>query len=236
MRIRSFFALPARPRSAALLVSLFLCAFSAARGEDAEAVLARLRAAQADLVDLSATFVHTKHAPLFDEEITSRGRLFYRRPDLLLLRYEEPDSSRVWIDGGRIWLYYPELKQAHLYAIDPESTLPGLFLGLRGTLEGLEEKFLVETEDGAREKGFTTDVLILRPQEGTDLYGEVDHVRVVIRREDGLPLRTEFQEASGDLTRFTFDDFHRNPGLDESIFRFVPPPGTEVFESEGETW
>ena len=220
----------------ALLAALFLAVLSPARAEDPAAVLARMRAAQADLVDLTAAFTHAKKAPLFDEEITSKGRLFYRRPDLLLLRYEEPDSSGVWIDGDRIWLYYPGLKQAHRYAIDPESTLPGLFLGLRGTLEGLEEKFQVRAEPGGRERGFTTDVLVLHPREGTDLFGEVDRIRVVVRREDGLPLRTEFRETSGDLTRFVFDDFSRNPGLDESLFHFVPPEGTEVFESEGETW
>ena len=195
-----------------------------------------MREANEDLVDLRGLFVHTKRVPLFEETITSRGELFYGNPDRLLLQYTEPDSNRVLIGDGQVWLYYPGLQQAHRYAVDPESTLPGLFLGLRGTLRGLEKNFELAAEEGERSDGYRTEILILRPREGTDLAGEVSEFRVTIRRDNALPVRTEFRESTGDETRFDFFRFERNTGLGEEIFRFDPPPGTELFELEGETW
>jgi outer membrane lipoprotein-sorting protein len=65
---------------------------------------------------------------------------------------------------------------------------------------------------------------------------EVSEIRVVVRRDTSMPVRTEFWESSGDHTWFDFTDFRRNTGLAERVFRFDPPEGTEIFELEGETW
>jgi outer membrane lipoprotein carrier protein len=202
----------------------------------AAAAFEELQKAHADLVELSADFVHTKEVPLFDERITSSGRLYYRKPDKLLLQYTEPDSSRVLIDGGTIWLYYPALEQAHRYAVDPEVALPGVFLGFGGSSEGVEERFDVETTPPDREKGFITDRIILKPRPGTELADEVRSIELVIRRESHLPVRCEFWEVSGDHTLFEFSSYDVNPRLDPALFVFTPPEGTEVFEVEGETW
>lgn len=219
-----------------LIFALLLPAAPKADDVDPALLLERMREANEDLVDLRGLFVHTKRVPLFEETITSRGELFYGNPDRLLLQYTEPDSNRVLIGDGQVWLYYPGLQQAHRYAVDPESTLPGLFLGLRGTLRGLEKNFELAAEEGERSDGYRTEILILRPREGTDLAGEVSEIRVTIRRDNALPVRTEFRESTGDETRFDFFRFERNTGLGEEIFRFDPPPGTELFELEGETW
>jgi len=205
-------------------------------GPEAVAAFEELQKAHADLFELSADFVHTKEVPLFDERITSSGRLFYRKPDKLLLQYTEPDSSRVLIDGGTIWLYYPRLEQAHRYAVDPEVALPGVFLGFGGSSEGVEERFDVETTPPDREEGFITDRIILKPRPETELAGEVRSIELVIRRESHLPVRCEFWEVSGDHTLFEFSSYAVNPRLDPSLFVFTPPEGTEVFEVEGETW
>lgn len=197
---------------------------------------AELQRAHTDLYELSADFVHTKEVPLFDEQVTSSGRLYYRKPNELLLQYTEPDSSLVLISGGRIWLHYPRLQQAHRYEIDPEVALPGVFLGFGGSSEGVEERFDVETTPPEREGGFITDRIILRPRPETDLAGEVRSIELIIRRESHLPVRCEFWEVSGDHTRFEFSNYKLNPGLDPALFIFTPPEGTELFEVEGETW
>ncbi|MFH1680346.1 MAG: outer-membrane lipoprotein carrier protein LolA [Candidatus Eisenbacteria bacterium] len=202
----------------------------------AEEILARLRAVNADLVDLRASFVHGRDVPLFDEKILSSGELFFRAPDRLLLQYADPDSNLVVIGEGHVWLYYPSLRQAHRYDIDPESTLPGLFLAIRGTLAGLERNFDVLGMRDEDSTGAATDVLVLHPKEGSVLAEEVREIRVVVRRADALPVRTDFWEVSGDHSWFAFSRYARNPRIDESVFRFEPPEGTEVFEVEGETW
>ncbi len=202
----------------------------------ADATLARLAAVNANLVDLRAAFVHTKDVPLFDEQIVSSGELYFRAPDRLLLQYALPDSNLVVIGDGHVWLYYPDLKQAHRYDIDPESTLPGLFLALRGTISGLERNFNVVGIDDVDSTGSLLDILILNPKEGTALADEVKEIRVAVRHDDALPVRTDFWETSGDHTSFTFAGLERNPGIPDSLLLFQPPPGTEVFEVEGEKW
>jgi outer membrane lipoprotein-sorting protein len=200
-----------------VVLVLVLSSASNAFAVEAEEILARMEIAHSGLRDMKASFIHVREAPL-------------------LLRYADPDSNVVLISGGILWLYYPSLRQAHRYEIEPKSSLPGLFLALQGKLEGLEEKFRVAAEDGEREQGYATEVLLLYPLEGTVLAEEVEMIRLVIRKSDSLPVRTEFREITGDRTLFEFFDVQKNPGLDAGIFRFVPPEGTEVFEVEGERW
>jgi outer membrane lipoprotein-sorting protein len=222
--------------SGGALLALFLLALPAPALASADETLARLRAVNANLIDLRAAFVHTKEVPLFDEKIVSSGDLFFRSPDRLLLRYAIPDSNLVVIGDGHVWLYYPGLGQAHRYDIDPESTLPGLFLSLRGTIAGLERNFNVVGMAEVDSTGAPLDVLVLYPKDGTALAEEVREIRVAVRHEDALPVRTDFWETSGDHTRFSFSEFERNPRLVDSLFQFQPPEGTEVFEVEGEKW
>jgi outer membrane lipoprotein carrier protein len=219
-----------------VVLVLVLSSASNAFAVEAEEILARMEIAHSGLRDMKASFIHVREAPLFEEKIESKGELYFREPESLLLRYADPDSNVVLISGGILWLYYPSLRQAHRYEIEPKSSLPGLFLALQGKLEGLEEKFRVAAEDGEREQGYATEVLLLYPLEGTVLAEEVEMIRLVIRKSDSLPVRTEFREITGDRTLFEFFDVQKNPGLDAGIFRFVPPEGTEVFEVEGERW
>jgi len=209
---------------------------SDAAEKDPDEILARMRAGREELADLQARFVHWREVPLFDEKIRSEGDLYFQVPGRLDLQYTEPDSNRVLIGDGHVWLYYPTLGQAHRYDIDPESTLPGLFLALRGTLEGLRANFDVSGREGERVDGLLTDVLVLHPKEKTALAEEVKEIDVVLRRSDLLPVRTDFFELSGDHTWFTFSHLRRNRGIDPELFRFRPPEGTELFEVEGETW
>ncbi|MFH1277650.1 MAG: outer membrane lipoprotein carrier protein LolA [Candidatus Eisenbacteria bacterium] len=223
--------------AAAAIASALVVPPAVAVEKDPEAILATMRAAREGVSELQGEFIHTKRAPLFEETITSRGVLFFRDPDNLRLQYTEPDSNLVLVANGYVWLYYPSLRQAHRYDIDPESTLPGLFLGLQGTLDGLYDDFEVSGAEGEeRADGYPTDVIRLRPKEGTDLAGDVEEIVVMIRRDTALPVRTEFREKSGDRTIFDFRGFRKNPDLPGDLFVFRPPPDTEVFELEGEKW
>lgn len=222
------------PTTASVLLSF---APLRAAEKDPETILAAMRAAQEGVAELEGEFVHTKSAPLFEEKITSRGVLFFRGPDNLRLQYTEPDSNLVLVANGYVWLHYPSLRQAHRYDIDPESTLPGLFLALQGTLEGLHDDFeITGAEGGEKVEGYPTDVLRLQPKAGTELAGDVEEITVVVRRDTALPVKTEFRETSGDLTTFEFRGFQKNPGLPADLFLFRPPPETETFELEGEKW
>jgi len=226
-------------RWVSISVLILLGAAPPALSIEAEELLSRMEEAHRSLRDLEAGFRHVREAALFDEngeKIESVGTLYFRKPESLFLRYTQPDSNVVLIQDGILWLYYPSLGQAHRYQIEPESSLPGLFLALQGKLEGLEQKFRVAAEEGEREQGYNTDVLLLYPIEGTVLAEEVEMIRLVVRSSDSLPVRTEFHEVTGDRTFFEFFDIQENPGLAPGIFRFVPPEGTEVFEVEGERW
>ncbi|NNE08393.1 MAG: outer membrane lipoprotein carrier protein LolA [Gemmatimonadetes bacterium] len=203
---------------------------------DVDRTFGELEAAHVGLDMLSARFQHTKEVPLFDEKIVSRGVLYYRKPEELLLRYTEPDSSTVLIARDQIWLYYPDLKQAHRYEIDPDMALPGVFLGFGGSSDRMRERFDVTIEPSVRMGGKATVRIRMTPKAGTPFDGEVRSIELLVRRDTYLPLRCEFWEETGDHTLFEFTAYERNPKLDPALFAFTPPEGTEVFELEGESW
>jgi hypothetical protein len=72
-------------------------------------ILKRASTAYTNMKSMRANFVQRRENPLLGSSMTSRGRLFQRKPDRFLLKFTEPDGDVIVSDGRYFWLYYPSV-------------------------------------------------------------------------------------------------------------------------------
>jgi outer membrane lipoprotein carrier protein len=145
------------------------------------------------------------------------GRLFLERPDKVRLEAYEPDTQLIVSDGKTAWLYLPKAKAALRQPVSEVSKAcdPRLFL--------LE-----------RPPGFK---LTYQPRDSSHTYtfippdGEAyPYQRVVVELGPKLEIRAvSVVDPLGNTYAFSLTNIMLNPSLSPDLFKFAPPPGTEIF-------
>lgn len=54
--------------------------------------------------------------------------------------------------------------------------------------------------------------------------------QILLAFEGDKLARMEMADRFGQVSRFDFFNLQRNPPLDDSLFRFVPPPGYDILD------
>ena len=197
----------------ALLAAAALAAPMAARGSGLEQLNAFVEGAKSG----RATFTQTvagKGRPGAQE---SAGTFTFQRPGKFRWAYERPYEQLIVGDGAKLWIFDRDLNQVIVRKLDlalgasPAALLAGdnalqknFDVTDAGRGEGLE---LIEAKPKAPESGFE---------------------RVRIGFKDNLPRMMELTDTFGNVTTLRFGSFERNPTLEATQFRFIPPKGADV--------
>ena len=147
----------------------------------------------------------------------SKGSFTLQRPGRFRWSYAQPYAQLIVGDGKRVWIYDEDLNQVTVRAMaralgsTPAALLAGAAdverafeLSDAGQRDGLE---WVEAKPREREAGFE------RIQLGMGKAG----VQAM-----------ELTDHFGQTTLLRFSNIARNPPVDPSAFRFVPPKGADV--------
>lgn len=168
---------------------------------------------------LSAAFVQQTIDDQGQVSQLSHGRFYLKRPGKFRWTYETPYRQEIVADGGKVWFYDPDLEQVTVKPIDAAlGSAPALLLS--GELD-LNQRFVI-AEQGKRGR---QTWLELRPKSEEDVFR---HLKVELT--GGVLTSMELADNFGQLTRIQFEQVRLNPLLTDSLFRFIPPPGVDVFE------
>jgi len=185
-------------------------------------------------VDLQADFVQTKQLALFDENIVSKGKFYFRNPDKLVLDTQSPEHQQLIINYNHVWLHYPELKQVHELSLKQSSGLSAMFVGFGGSVADIRELFTVElVESGAWKGGGRFYTLDLTPIPGTSAASPalgLEKVMLTVTDSRWYPVRTRIVQRNGDSTMLEYSNQKDNLKLSDSRFTFKPPAGTQVIQ------
>ena len=145
------------------------------------------------------------------------GTLAFLRPGRFRWTYAKPYAQLIVGDGAKVWVYDEDLNQVTVRRLDralgstPAALLAGskdveraFNLSDRGEKDGLE---WVEARPRDKDSNFET----IRMGFGFS----------------GLEVM-QLADSFGQTTVLEFTALHRNPKLDSSLFRFVPPKGADV--------
>jgi outer membrane lipoprotein carrier protein len=188
---------------------------ASASAADAQA-LARVERAVAALDSVRAEFVQELVDPRTKSVQRATGTLSLKRPGKFRWDYEQP-AQVIVSDGERLWLYDADLEQVTVRRVrDTLSQTPAMLLSGQARVR---DGFVVRAAPSAD----GLDWVLLVPKR-TD----TDFRELRLGFAGDTLQRMEFDDKLNQRTRIELKRVQRNVRLDDSIFRFVPPPGTDV--------
>ncbi len=147
------------------------------------------------------------------------GILYIHNPGQFHWAYKEPYVQSIISDGATLWIYDEDIEQLTIKSISGEmdSTPAAILSGSenladhfeiidKGQIEGI---FIVELNPLNEENQFHSIQL--------GFYGRY------------LTMMMMFDKL-GQITRVNFSETIRNETLDEALFHFVPPEGTDIID------
>jgi outer membrane lipoprotein carrier protein len=149
----------------------------------------------------------------------SSGSFAFERPGRFRWTYLKPYEQVLVADGERLYLYDRDLNQVtvrRIAAALPASPASILFGG-----NEFERDFTVA--DAGTKDGIEWLAAMPRAKES-----QFEKIEIGFR--DGLLAAMVIADSFGQVSRLSFSRVERNPKLDATLFRFVPPAGADVIE------
>lgn len=191
-------------------------------------VLEAAEARYSSFTSLCADFRQVLDVPLLEQQTSSRGRICQKQPDLLLMRFTDPEGDVVVADGEWLWIYYPSMDPGQVIR-SPLSSSGGHFDFHREFLENPGEKYAASWEGRETVDGREADVVRLVPRRSSTYR----NARVWIDRSSRMLLRIVIEQENGSVRRVWLSGQEVNPSLADSLFRFEPPSSAQVITRPG---
>lgn len=151
----------------------------------------------------------------------SRGELMLSRPGRLRWVLSAPYAQLVVADGREVWVYDPDLKQATRRSLD--GTLGASPAALLTDPQALNNDFELAAGHSALTPDLPLAWVVATPKKPGSGF---ERIRIGLR--EGAPERIELDDALGQTTVIRLINLARNPVLADNLFRFSPPPGSDV--------
>ena len=178
----------------------------------------RLQAALKNLDNVSAEFRQTLRDE--DKKIVqqSRGTLKLQRPGKFAWIYTDPFKQQIVADGKELWIYDVELEQVTVKPMDAGLSNAPIMILMKQS--DVSEQFTIN-EVGQRKYLYWVELL---PNSG-----DLEYTTIYIGLEDGSVRAMEMQDQFGQSTQIVFDNLRVGVVHDPATFKFVPPPGVDVY-------
>lgn len=193
--------------------------------QDADAILERAAARHRELRGLQVAFTQRIRNPILEKDETSAGVFYYRAPLRYRIAFSRPPEDVVVSTGERVWIYLPSTQpdQVIVAPVGEETKALAPYQFLDEFRERYTSGLVGEEPIGGRPSYH----LKLTPASPTAGYARAE---LWIDKATSLTRQMELEEENGVVRRFTLSDHRPDPRLADSLFRFQPPPGVEVFE------
>ena len=177
---------------------------------------------------------------------TEAGTAFFRRPGRMRWEYESPEKDLFLVDGKTAWFYVPADRTAtRVPAKQSEDWRTPLAL-LAGEMK--VSRVCAHVELAPNERFLNENDVVLRcrvkgDKDGKDSSSEQDSlaapagsqndvVLFEIDRRNGELARLIVRQSGGVEVEFRFENWHLDPPLPESLFRFDVPTGVAIVNGE----
>jgi outer membrane lipoprotein carrier protein len=179
-----------------------------------------------DLRSLRAAFTETYRGAGITR--TESGTLWLRRPGKMRWEYQEPREKLFVSDGKTAYFYVPGERQARKAPLDKLDDLRSPLRYLLG-----KTKLKKEFDNLTARVGDQPGSVVIRgvPKNMTDRVAEV----TMEVNPAGQIQRIQIEEVDGSQTEFVFSSIQENVPVEDARFRFQPPPGVELIESNAVT-
>jgi|SRR2546422_1921249 len=213
------------------LVTVAISPVAADDSKEVKEVVKKLQARYEQTRDLKADFKQSTKIEGFATPITSRGRMYIKKPGRLRWDYLDPAVEEIYVNENEVMMYVPEHKQVLVGKLTQMAASQAPLQLLQGVAK-LEEQFALEPTAGGKRGEGGVPLITLLPKDT-----EPDSVRTVARIVLEVQPKTFFiktlsiHEISGNVSTFEFNNLKPNTGLKNALFDFEAPAGVEVVKA-----
>ncbi|MBL8397164.1 MAG: outer membrane lipoprotein chaperone LolA [Candidatus Accumulibacter sp.] len=179
--------------------------------------LAKLHRFLNDTKTLRAEFTQTVIARNGRQPQISSGVMTFSRPGKFRWQIEKPYPQLLVGDGQQVWIHDPELRQVTIRKAG--KAIGGTPAALLAGDSTIEKNFILR--DAGEERGLDWIEAIPKAQDTG-----FEKVRLGFVANDLKAM--ELLDSLGQTTSLLFAHIERNPRLAPTLFRFTPPPRTDV--------
>ena len=190
---------------------------------DVKAVVAEVQKRYDGAADFRARFTQTLTSVALGRKTNSSGEVTFKKPGRMRWDYEKPEKSSYVTDGGVLWLYEPDDKQAFKQDLK-SSQLPAAlsFLTGKGKLATEFDITFAGNKPGA------DYVLALSPKTP---QAQVKTIQFVVDPRTFDVRESVITDGQGNVNDLTFADIRVNTRVPDAVFKFTPPAGTRVIDT-----
>lgn len=214
-----------------LFVSPFLWAQENENENEAVKTLRLLEKKYKEVTTFSGEFTQIKKSEVFLEEISSKGKYFYKKPRSFRCDYLSPNESENLFINDMAWVYVPELKQVEKYYVgsndNPGKGVNQMLIGFGVSTDKLLKEYFITIKDNSEK---IIGVSLIPKKNGENK--QTKEVIVWINKEKITPDKFKIIENNGDVTEITMMNINVDVKLDENLFKPSFPKGVEIIEQE----
>ncbi|OGR88429.1 MAG: hypothetical protein A3A86_08275 [Elusimicrobia bacterium RIFCSPLOWO2_01_FULL_60_11] len=212
----------------AALAALFLAVPGSSQELTVPELQRKIREQDKTLSSAQFEYVQEMRSSQSPEVVRSKGRAYYRKPQMLRIEQESPERQIIVTRGKDVFIHTPRfnqvLKDSWKNWSRKNSFLPGLF-GSSGTLERLEKDYTWKMENSEDLNGEETVVVRLK----SAVKGAGDGLTLWLGAGDFVP-RKALVESEGWSLATSLLSLKLNTALDPGLFIFALPRGAAVIK------
>lgn len=174
----------------------------------------------------SARFFQTSTLKAMDITETASGTMTVKRPGMMRWVYEKPDKQVIVTDGKQLWIHRPADNQVTVGSA-PSFFGDGKGASFLSNIQSVRKTFHVTQEKMNASQEY---VLKLVPM---DKSYDLSSVLLVVSNDTFDIVEVVTYNSYEDETRIELSNIQLEQNLDDVLFRFTIPQGTEVVKMDG---
>ena len=185
-------------------------------------ILDRMEAQYTDK-SFKAEFAQESTLKAMDITDFAKGMMYVRYPGMMRWEYEKPEKQVIITDAKKLWIYRPADNQV-MTGSAPAFFSDGKGASFLSDIKLVRQKFNISLEE-SKDKFFYQ--LNLKPIEKTL---DVTDIRLSVTKNTFTVIRIITLNSYGDENRIELINHQFNAKLDDTLFSFDIPPGTDVLQ------
>lgn len=171
------------------------------------------------LNSMQANFAQTSYDAHNRVLKNATGTMALKKPGKFRWQTQSPNQQLIIADGQNIWIYDADLQQATKQSQNKPNapTFNPAYL-LSGAVGSLPQKFNITLASSNGNQVYT-----LTPKDSNAMFKSIQ-----LTFKNNTLMQMTVVDNLSQLTNFGFNNVNLNNSLDDSLFRFEPPKGTDI--------
>ena len=174
----------------------------------------------------SADFIQKSTIKAMDIADMASGKVYIKYPGMMRWEYKKPDNQIIITDAEKLWIYRPEDNQV-MTGKAPTFFGDGKGASFLSDIGLIRQKFAISLGASEEKEGDMFYHLMLVPHEKAM---DISKIRLLISKQTFNVLQVITQNSYGDETRIDLINAAFGVHLDDSLFSFDIPEGTDVLQ------